>query len=115
MSGINGKVIRVAGNDYEVSVNSKINAVTGCWGLCTYGDNTLQIAEGLCENRQHDTLIHEMFHAIMYEAGYDEHEEEVVNRVSKVLYQVLRDNDFTFMRDEEETAELGESELEALY
>jgi hypothetical protein len=115
MSEINGKVIRVAGNDYVVDVNSKINAIHGCWGLCSYGDNTIQVSEGLCENRQHDTLVHEMFHAIMYEAGYDNHEEEVVNRVSKILYQVLRDNDFSFLRGEDEEVDEISEELEELY
>jgi len=115
MSEINGKVIKVAGNYYTVEVSPQVVAVTGNWGLCQYGDNTIKVADGLCENRQHDVLVHEMTHAIMYEAGFDDHEEELVNRVAKVLYQVLRDNDFEFLREEDE----GESEvnkgLEALY
>ena len=112
MSEINGKVIKVAGNYYTVEVSPQVVAVTGNWGLCQYGDNTIKVADGLCENRQHDVLIHEMTHAIMYEAGFDEHEEELVNRVAKVLYQVLRDNDFGFLREEDdETNEV----LEALY
>ncbi|AZU61046.1 hypothetical protein [Neobacillus mesonae] len=115
-ASINGKVIRVAGNDYTVDVNSQVNAINGQWGNCSYGDNRIQIAEGLCENRQHDVLVHEMMHAVMYEAGYDDHEEELVNRVSKVLYQVLRDNDFAFMREEGESDESPLNKaLEALY
>jgi hypothetical protein len=106
MSEINGKTIKVAGNYYTVSVNPQIAVVHGNWGLCSYGDNTIQIADGLCENRTKDVLVHEMTHAILYEAGYDDHEEEQCNRIAKVLYQVLRDNDFAFMHDKSELEEL---------
>jgi hypothetical protein len=90
---------RVGGNDYKVETSSQLSPIYNQWGHCRFGDNTIQIAEGLCESRRKDTLIHELTHAILFEAGYEAHEEELVNRVGKVLYQVLRDNDFDFIRN----------------
>jgi hypothetical protein len=111
MSEVHGKIIKVAGNYYTVNVNPQIAVVQGNWGLCSYGDNTIQIADGLCENRTHDVLVHEMTHALLYEAGYDDHEEEQCNRIAKVLYQMLCDNDFGFLRKENNSND----ELEELY
>jgi hypothetical protein len=60
-----------------------------------------------------------LLHACLFEAGYDEQDEEQVRRLGNVLTQVLRDNDFGFMRDEETEARRSDIEineaLEALY
>ena len=44
-------------------------------------------------------LAHELAHGILFEAGYEGHDEEQANRLGKVLAMLLRDNDFTFMRE----------------
>lgn len=46
--------------------------------------------------KKEQVLIHELLHACIAEAGFDEQDEDVVNRVSIVLYQVLKDNAFDF-------------------
>jgi len=45
--------------------------------------------------KQQQVFVHELLHATFYEAGYLEDEEEMVDRVSRVLFQVLKDNDIT--------------------
>jgi hypothetical protein len=99
---LNGMVIRVAGNDYDVQVTPTLATAQGLWGLCSYGVNTISSAQGIEGDRANNTLIHEMTHAIFFEAGFIDHEEDMVNRVANVLHQVLRDNDFGFLRDEDE-------------
>jgi hypothetical protein len=52
---------------------------------------------------------------MLFEAGYDEQDEEQVRRLGNVLTQVLRDNNFDFMRDEDEEETKINGALEALY
>jgi len=47
-------------------------------------------------------------HAMLYEAGYDEQSEEQVVSLGKVLAMLLRDNDFSFMRDNEPLNKINE-------
>ena len=48
------------------------------------------------------TLIHEITHGILVEAGYINHEEEQADRIGKILYQVLVDNDFSWLKSRKE-------------
>jgi len=45
----------------------------------------------LSESRKEQTFVHELTHAIFYEAGVEEQDEDMINRVSLVLHQVLKD------------------------
>lgn len=69
-------------------------------GWCKRTQALLEINNhNINEQLQRQTLIHEMTHAIFYEAGLDlENEEDIVNRVALVLYQVLKDNDFSWLK-----------------
>jgi len=92
------KSFRVGSVEYSVSLTSKI--ATEClWGKISFGNALIEIAEGLSEERLKNVLIHELTHAIFHEAGFIEHDEDMVNRVGNVLAQVLRDNDFGFMNE----------------
>lgn len=64
-------------------------------GACCYADTTIEILEDISEERKEDTFIHELTHAIFYEAGFEEQDEDMVNRVAKVLHQVIKDNDLS--------------------
>ena len=72
------------------------------FGIFNANKTNILINELISEQVQKQTLIHEMMHAIFFEAGIEvENEEDLVNRISTVLYQVLQDNDFNFMKNEE--------------
>lgn len=45
---------------------------------------------------EEQVFIHELPHGCLYEAGIEEQEEDIINRVSIVLYQVLKDNKLYF-------------------
>lgn len=64
-------------------------------GVCRYADTTIEILEGISKERKSDVFIHELTHAIFYEAGFEEQDEDMVNRVAKVLHQVIKDNDLS--------------------
>jgi len=95
------KSFRVGSVDYTVAITPKIAALDCSWGKVSYGNTSIELADGLSEERLKNVLIHELTHAIFHEAGFIEHDEDMINRVGNVLAQVLRDNDFGFMRTEE--------------
>lgn len=62
------------------------------WGLCDYEQQIIYIRKSLSDQKKRQVLIHELTHAIMHEAGYKEQDEELVERFSLILHQVLNDN-----------------------
>ncbi|MFV4878917.1 ImmA/IrrE family metallo-endopeptidase [Bacillus velezensis] len=96
---VDGKVFRIGGVDYTVEMVPELNRLYSLWGQVTYQDTNIQIDKGLSPSRVNNVLIHEVTHAIFHEAGFMEQDEEMVNRVASVLTQVLRDNDFGFIRE----------------
>jgi hypothetical protein len=71
----------------------------GLWGHITYEDNKIQLEQAMTEQRKHQILIHEIVHGCFNEMGIEKDDEEnLVNRLGIILYQVLRDNDFSFIQ-----------------
>ncbi|MFL6479390.1 MAG: ImmA/IrrE family metallo-endopeptidase [Bacillales bacterium] len=98
---------KVGSVEYSVTETPHILRKHDLFGQVLYDECIIEIEPQLSQQRKHNVIIHELLHACLFEAGYDEQDEEQVRRLGNVLTQVLRDNDFGFMRDEEE-------ELEAL-
>jgi Zn-dependent peptidase ImmA (M78 family) len=86
--------VKVAGVTYEVKEVEGLAADHDLYGQVTYRNNIIKFDSALHQERKEQVFVHELFHAILYEAGYDEHDEEMVRRVANVLYQVLKDNHF---------------------
>ncbi|MFB1100896.1 ImmA/IrrE family metallo-endopeptidase [Terribacillus sp. JSM ZJ617] len=87
----------IGGMNYTVKEVEDLTADNDIYGQVTYHNNKISIDEYMADERKEAVFVHEMFHAVMFEAGYDEQDEEMVRRVSNVLYQVLKDNDFSYM------------------
>lgn len=62
------------------------------WGLCDYEQQKIYIRQSLSVQKKKQVLIHELTHAILHEAGFEEQDEDLVNRFSIILHQVLLDN-----------------------
>lgn len=97
------KEIKVGGIDYAVQIKD-IETTEGLQlGLCDFGECRIAINSRVAEARQQQTLIHELVHAVFVESGIEvEDEEDLVNRIGFTMYQVLKDNDFGFLRPNEE-------------
>lgn len=96
------QTIRVGSIDYSVELTSGLSVSDDLLGAIHYGVSKIRLEESLPPTKLVDTFVHELAHALFYEAGFEDHEEDTVNRIAKVLTMVLRDNDFTFMRETEE-------------
>lgn len=87
--------IKVGGLIYEVIEKEHFASSDddrNLWGYCDYENLIVKIRKSLSEQKKKQVLIHELTHAIFHEAGYKEQDEDMVNRISIVLFQVLKDN-----------------------
>lgn len=87
--------IKVAGVHYEIKEVENLALNHGLYGQVIYQTQTIQIEKSLKADRKNETIIHELLHAILYEAGYEEQGddmEELVTRAAKVLAQTLLEN-----------------------
>lgn len=94
--------LKVAGIDYTTELVSGLSSRYQLYGQVHYGTSTIEVDTELSHDKKAQVYIHELIHAMMFEAGYDEQEEEFVRRFTTVLHQVLRDNDFSFIRETKE-------------
>ncbi|WP_321388972.1 hypothetical protein [uncultured Enterococcus sp.] len=61
-------------------------------GHCSFENTEIAVLEDLSQERKSDVIVHELTHAIFYEAGYEEQDEDMINRIGKILHQVIIDN-----------------------
>lgn len=85
--------INVCGVRYKIVQLEDVDNNPCCLGLCVYRDSRIQLKRGLSFERKKQTLIHELLHAMLYEAGYEEHDETLVSNLSIVINQVIGEND----------------------
>jgi hypothetical protein len=86
--------VKVAGVTHEVKEVEGLAPDHDLYGQVTYRNGVIKLDSGLRQKWKEQVFVHELSHAILYEAGYDEYDEEMVRRVANVLYQVLKDNHF---------------------
>lgn len=90
------EIINIAGIDYNIKLVDEIDDDPSMMGSCVYQKAAIKIRNGMSDDKKNQTLVHEMLHACFNEAGFDNQDEDVVNRLGIVLYQVLKDNKFEF-------------------
>lgn len=95
------ETIRIGSIDYDVSYKQGLSAGDSLWGEIVYGRSEINIDDSLSKSKAREVLAHELAHGLLFEAGYEEHEEDTANRLGKILAMILRDNDFEFMREDE--------------
>lgn len=88
--------VNVAGVDYKVQYQEGMLKTHNLMGQVLYAETTIDIEPSMSESKKEQVFVHELVHAMLNEAGYDEQDEDMVNRLSIVLYQVLKQNDLKF-------------------
>lgn len=91
--------VKIGGIDYSIEIKNDLVGETGNWGETNLKKTTIALDSNMSKQRTDQTLVHEIVHGIFEEAGFEQ-DEDKVNRLGIVLYQVLKDNDFSFLRDE---------------
>lgn len=85
--------IKVGAINYQVELVSYLPTEDGGqkWGECDYQTSVIKIWDKLSVEKQEQTFIHELTHAIAHEASIDNQDEDIVNRFALVAYMVIRD------------------------
>lgn len=97
--------VKIGGIVYQIEVKNDLAGETGNWGETNLKKTTIALDSNMSKQRTDQTLVHEIVHGIFEEAGFEQ-DEDKVNRLGIVLYQVLKDNDFSFLRDDKIDSEL---------
>lgn len=84
--------VKVAGIEYEVIEVNKMEEQFNQLGQILYTKGLIKLDKELAPDRKEQVFVHELLHACFYEAGFEEQDEDMVNRLGIVLYQVLKDN-----------------------
>ena len=93
--------VKVGGLAYKVELIDDLEGESGEIGHIMYKKAKIGLDSNLEEQIHNQTFVHELTHAILMESGFSEHSEDMANRIGLVLYQVLKDNDFSFIQDKE--------------
>jgi len=65
--------IRVNGIEYKVKVVKRLeDNDNSLWGISLYKKNKIKIRKGLTNQKQQQTLMHELTHVMFHEMGLDE-------------------------------------------
>lgn len=91
------KEVKIGGIVYPIEIKNDFTGDTGDWGQINYKKSKITIDSNLDKQRENQTLVHEIVHGLFMESGIKDNE-DTVNRLGIVLYQVLTDNDFSFLR-----------------
>lgn len=86
------KEVRVLGRQYRIALTELDEGIAG---LCHNGPALIEAHKGLAPIDLADTLVHEVFHAILWRQGREENaatEERFVRALATGLIAVLQDN-----------------------
>lgn len=83
---------KVGGVYYDVVEVDGLSEKEGLFGRVLYGSNLIEIDSRIAPGRKRQVIVHELQHALFYEAGFDDQDEDEVNRLAIVLHQFLVDN-----------------------
>lgn len=87
------KAVKVGGVIYKVREKDLIVAnETSGLGSCDYDKSIIELKTGMSQTRKEQVFMHELTHAILFEAGFSEHDEDLVERFAIVAHQVFKDN-----------------------
>ena len=92
--------VRIGGIEYAIEYKENVRSGKQlCYGVIHYDDSTITLStsDGAGHQQQCLTLWHEILHGILEHASHHiADEEEVVEIISKGIYQVLQDNERRF-------------------
>lgn len=94
------KTVKIAGITYKIKEVEDLSEQTDNIGQIFYNRGLIQLDSKLNRDRKEQVFIHEVLHGCFHEAGIEDQDEDVINRVGIVLYQVLKENNLTFGRND---------------
>ena len=101
---IQGPTVKIGGTIYEIKNNpySFDDDKTTVMGDIDQVAAKIKINldHHIAKVRKQQSLIHEILHGMLFEAGYEEIDEQLIKRLSMVMYQVVKENDLADLLDQ---------------
>lgn len=90
------KAVRVTGELLELKVGPCVYAVVRAaiteHGLCDYKKQTITLQPDMHPMAERLVLWHELIHAMLFQLGYNDHDEKLVDGLAHYIVSVLVDN-----------------------
>ena len=91
------KQIKVGGLTYDINLVEEPMETGEEPAAVFYHKQEIRIKDSLPQGMLELCLMHELMHIIFYHIGYyPDNDEEIIDRISKTLYQVMVDNSLTW-------------------
>jgi hypothetical protein len=92
--------VKIGAITYKVKEVNNMHEEFDHLGQILYTKGKIQVDKDLADDWKEQVLVHEILHGVFFEAGIEEQDEDMINRVSIILHQVLKDNDLSFSKSE---------------
>ncbi|WP_143314512.1 hypothetical protein [Clostridium sp. HBUAS56017] len=104
--------VKIGGRDYQVTRTSRpCDDDTNVDGQIIYDLGTIKIKEGLeCTDYINMVFLHEILHGIFDHMAIEQ-DEELIRKIGKGLYQVIKDNPYIFNTIDEITVSIDDKEM----
>lgn len=90
--------VKIGGIRHKIVTVSDLHSVddkglkVSFYGQIEYKTGLIKLESDACLDQQKSTLIHEIMHGVLSQAGQEDHDEKQLVILGYGLYQVLRDN-----------------------
>lgn len=95
--------VKIGYKEYEIVKKEEVIELPNeCYGKIDFDKEIIEIATKFNQNQQNQTFLHELIHGIFEKLDMNElkNNEQVVNQLSKEIYEVILDNPHIFtMKD----------------
>ena len=104
---VNGKHITVRNVEYTIEVLPEVEiyqkAGQEVFGCASYKDSKIYLCETMNDDRAYQTFIHELLHVMFFESGHifenEQQEEQIVNSLSLLMYDMIHTGHLTLELD----------------
>lgn len=86
------KQVKIGAVTYEVQYEPRL-ADDALMGQIRLLEGVIAIRPNMSKTMEQITLLHEMTHAMLFQAGEKEHDEQVIDIIAHGVVQVIQDNE----------------------
>lgn len=98
--------VKVGGKTYTVEITDKLYmGRQGYNGEILTDECVIRIAPGRTDDDMKAVFLHELTHALGYFMGYNNHDEEKVERIAEAILMLIKDNPNIFASEVEKKEE----------
>ncbi len=84
--------VKIGGQEYDVRLVPKVNTDNrNCDGQITYSEQLIEIRDDLKSDYLDCVFVHEILHGIYEHCGFEQ-DENTIDRLSRALQMVIKDN-----------------------